>query len=191
MVKISVPSRLWYENEERELIFPDSWQIDDLNPPGFVKPALSPSLIREKIANPIAGPPLAEIAKGKKEAIIVCDDMTRPTPIKDIAPRILEILHHSGMKREQIRFLWALGAHGAHDMSSARKKGKGFLPKVLKKLIVINPYPDCTFLDLICHIDDALIVKSWPEVLTILKNDLPLGARGAVVQDGTMMYLKG
>ena len=54
--------------------------------------------------------------------MIVFDDMTRPTPVKDIAPYILASLHRAGMKKDQIRFLWALGAHGAYDMINARKK---------------------------------------------------------------------
>ncbi len=122
MIKITVPARLWYENEERELLFPDHWQIDNLSPPGLAKPALPASLLREKIIQPLAGPSLKELARHKKEAVIVFDDLTRPTPVKEIALPILEILHDSGMKREQIRFLWALGAHGAQDMINARKK---------------------------------------------------------------------
>ena len=64
------------------------------------------------------------------------------------------------------------------------------MPKYLKKLIVMAPHPDRTSLDLICHADDALIVKTWPEVLAILEKDFPSAARVAVVQDGTMQYLK-
>ena len=122
MRKIFVPSRLWYENQERELVFPDRWQVDNLNPPGFDKPALAATQIRERIERPIAGPTLEELAGGKKQAVIVFDDMTRPTPVKDIAPTILEILHHAGMKKDQIRFIWALGTHAAYDMIHARKK---------------------------------------------------------------------
>ena len=122
MRKIFVPSRLWYENQERELVFPDRWQVDNLNPPGFDKPALAATQIRERIERPIAGPTLEELAGGKKQAVIVFDDMTRPTPVKDIAPTILEILHRAGMKKDQIRFIWALGTHAAYDMINARKK---------------------------------------------------------------------
>jgi nickel-dependent lactate racemase len=78
--------------------------------------------IREKIDSPVAGPALFELAKGKKQAVIVFDDMTRPTPVKEIAPFILDALHKAGMKKDQIRFLWALGSHGAYDMINARKK---------------------------------------------------------------------
>lgn len=122
MIKISIPSRLWYENTEWELTFPDRWQVDNLNSPGFEKPGLTPEQIRDKIENPIKGHRLGTMAKGKKQAVIVIDDMSRPTPGKDVAPFVLESLHRAGMGRDQIRFLWALGCHGAHDMIYARKK---------------------------------------------------------------------
>ena len=410
MKKISIPSRLWYENKEWELTLPERWEVDNLNPPGFDKPKLTSSQIREKIHHPIEGPTLEEMAKGKKQAVIVFDDMTRPTPVKEIAPHILESLHRAGMKKEQIRFIWALGSHGVYDMINARKKlgneivenytvynhdpfqntvrvgrtptgvelwfnrefmncdlkigigcitphvhvgfgggakiilpgvagietinqfhnqlhrdqtrtglgnfsnnimraecdaggdavglnfkvdclinrrgeitslyagsfrathaagaeeGKehygvphctgydlaicnayakanesaiaivlalnllkpregvgvlisdapegqvphyvmrawgsdcggrhysprprGFVQTLMKKLIVMSPYPDRTSLDLICHIDDALIVKTWPEVLTQIEKEFPGRAKAAVVQDGTMMHMQ-
>ena len=410
MQKVSIPSRLWYENREWELIFPDRWQVDNLNSPGFDKPGLSAAQVRERIERPVAGPALGDLAAGKKQAVIVFDDMTRPTPVKEIAPAILEILRSAGMRKDQIRFIWALGTHAAYDMINARKKlggeivenyavynhdpfqntvrvgrtptgvelwfnrefmacdlkigigcitphvhvgygggakialpgvagietinqfhnqlyrdrartglgnfeknimreecdaagdlvglnfkvdcllnrrgqitglyagsfrathaagaeegkehygiphaagydlvvansyakanesaiaallglmlirpkegtlvlvsdapegqvphyvmrawgsdyggrhyqprARGFVSHLMKKLIVMAPYPDRTSLDLICHPDDAVTVKTWPEVLAILENDFPAQARVAVVPDGTMQYLK-
>lgn len=122
MKTIKVPSRLWYDNEERELTFPDAWQVDNLTSSGFEKPGLTPDQIRERIENPVEGPPLEELAKGKQQAVIVFDDMTRPTPVKDVAPYVLAALHRAGMKKDQIRFIWALGSHGTYDMIAARKK---------------------------------------------------------------------
>ncbi len=122
MKKISIPSGLWYENKEWNVTFPDRWEVDNLNPPGFEKVGLTPEQIREKIDHPIEGLPLEEMAKGKKEAVIVFDDMTRPTPVRQIAPYLLKSLHRAGLERDQIRFIWALGAHGAYDMTKARKK---------------------------------------------------------------------
>jgi len=122
MKTVSVPSRLWHENTEMLLSFPDSWDIDDLNSPGLDKPGLNQGQIRTRVENPIDGPALEELARGKNQAVIVFDDMTRPTPVKEIAPVVLDILHRAGMKRDQIRFLWALGSHGAYDMTQARKK---------------------------------------------------------------------
>ncbi len=122
MKTISVPSQLWYENRERELTFPDRWEVDYLTSPGFDKPRLNPDEIKEKIEHPLAGPPLEELARKKNQAVIVFDDMTRPTPVKSVAPFILEILHRAGMTKGQVRFIWALGAHGAYDMINARRK---------------------------------------------------------------------
>ncbi|MBN1381468.1 MAG: DUF2088 domain-containing protein [Deltaproteobacteria bacterium] len=122
MKKVSIPSRLWYENKEWDLTFPDRWQVDNLTSPGLDKPGLSVAEIAGKIAHPTSGPTLEELAKGKKQAVIVFDDMTRPTPVKDVAPHVLEALHKAGMKKEQIRFIWGLGSHGAYDMINARKK---------------------------------------------------------------------
>ncbi|HQI02320.1 MAG TPA: lactate racemase domain-containing protein [Deltaproteobacteria bacterium] len=411
MKTVSVPSRLWYENTETLLSFPERWEIDNLTSPGFDKPGLKPDEIRSRVLSPIEGPSLEELARGRKQAVIVFDDMTRPTPVRDVAPYVLEALHKAGMKKDQIRFIWALGSHGAYDMISARKKlgpeivenyavynhdpfqntvragrtptgvelwfnrefmacdlkigigcitahvhvgfgggaklilpgvagietinqfhnqlyrdqgrtglgnfdnnimrlecdaagdmvkldfkvdclinrkgqiaslyagpfrathaagaaegkehygipfasgydivvsnaygkanesaialllalmtmkpggqgtavlisdapegqvphyvmrawgsdyggrhyspkGPGFIPLLMKKLIVLNPYPDRTSLDLVCHVDDAVIVKTWEEVLRVLEQDHPGGAKVAVIQDGTMQYMK-
>ncbi len=122
MKTVSVPSRLWYENVERVLSFPDRWQVENLTSPGFDKPALSSREILDRIEHPVDGPSLGELARGKKQAVIVFDDMTRPTPVSDVAPHVVEILRRAGMGRDQIRFIWALGSHGACDMISARKK---------------------------------------------------------------------
>ena len=122
MKAISVPSRLWYDNTERELTFPDRWDVTNLTSPGLDKPGLTPEQIKFKIENPIEGATLVELARNKKQAVIVFDDMTRPTPVKDVAQFVLDILHRAGMNRDQIRFLWSLGSHGAYDMINARKK---------------------------------------------------------------------
>jgi nickel-dependent lactate racemase len=122
MQKIFVPSRLWYENQEQELTFPDRWEIHNLNSPGFDRPGLSSQQIKEKIDRPVAGPTLETLAAGKGQAVIVFDDMTRPTPVREVAPHILAALHRAGMEKDQIRFIWGLGGHGAYDMINARKK---------------------------------------------------------------------
>jgi len=60
---------------------------------------------------------------------------------------------------------------------------------IMKKLIVMAPHPDRTSLDLVCHVDDAVIVKTWSEVLELIEKEFPEGAKVAVVQDGTMMHM--
>jgi len=90
MKRVRVPSRRWYENEERELTFPDRWEVDNLTSPGLDKPGLTPEEVAAKIARPVSGPALEELARGRKQAVIVFDDMTRPTPAKEVATAILD-----------------------------------------------------------------------------------------------------
>jgi hypothetical protein len=71
MKSISVPSRLWYDNTERELTFPDRWNVTNLTSPGLDKPGLTPEQIKFKIENPIDGATLFELARDKKQAVIV------------------------------------------------------------------------------------------------------------------------
>ncbi|MGO9416914.1 MAG: lactate racemase domain-containing protein, partial [Syntrophobacteraceae bacterium] len=108
MKTVTVPARRWYDNKERVLTFPDRWDVDHLTASGLEKPCITPSQIRLKIENPIDGPTLSELACGKRQAVIVFDDMTRPTPIKEAARVVLDALHKAGMGKEQIRFIWAL-----------------------------------------------------------------------------------
>ncbi len=67
--------------------------------------------IFEVLENPIKSKPLREIAKGRKNAIILISDITRPVPNSVILPPILKILEESGIKRENITILIATGIH--------------------------------------------------------------------------------
>lgn len=67
--------------------------------------------VRNALADPIGTPRLRELARGKGTAIIVCDDVSRPTPAHLLVPAVLEELHAAGMADEQIAFMMALGTH--------------------------------------------------------------------------------
>jgi len=60
---------------------------------------------------PIGTPPLAEIARGRKDACIVISDVTRPVPNQIILPPILRTLEESGIAAEDITILIATGMH--------------------------------------------------------------------------------
>jgi len=108
MQRVSIPSRLWYDNKEWDLTFPDRWAVHNLNPPGFEKPALTPEQIRAKVENPIEGPTLEDLAGEAAGG----DRLRRHDPADagqgSSAPR-LDALHRAGMKKDQIRFLWLWG----------------------------------------------------------------------------------
>lgn len=58
----------------------------------------------------------------------------------------------------------------------------------LKRLVVLSPQFEKSFADWLA-IPDAIWVKTWPEVMDILLQDFPSGAKVAVVPDGTIQYL--
>lgn len=71
--------------------------------------------VRAAIAEPIASPPLVELAKGRESACIVISDVTRPVPNKVILPPLLETLEQVGISREKITILIATGIHRPNE----------------------------------------------------------------------------
>jgi len=67
------------------------------------------------LANPIGTAPLAELAKGKKDACIVICDITRPVPNQLLLPPILRTLEGAGIPREKITILIATGLHRPNE----------------------------------------------------------------------------
>ena len=76
---LEVPQLPWHGARPLELAFPDEWQVDVCNMAGYDRPAMTDDQIRAAIATPIDTPPISELARGKKEVVIRCDDLARPT----------------------------------------------------------------------------------------------------------------
>ena len=85
-MKIKIPQLLWYENTEMELDFPSSWSIFFCPMKGGEKKKLTHKEMEKAFHKPIGSKPLQELAKGKKEVVILFDDLARPTPVFEIAP---------------------------------------------------------------------------------------------------------
>ena len=67
--------------------------------------------VHKALKKPVHSPPLAELARGRKNACIVISDFTRPVPNKVILPPLLATLERSGIKSEDITILIATGMH--------------------------------------------------------------------------------
>ncbi len=67
------------------------------------------------LARPIGSRPLAEIARGRRNACILICDVTRPVPNRLILPPVLRILHEQGLKREDVLILIATGLHRPNE----------------------------------------------------------------------------
>lgn len=143
--KIYLPQFPWYGDSKFEIDFPPNWQVIICNMPGHDAPKLNKREIQAVFANPIGTPRIAELARGKKEVAILFDDLSRPTKAAELVPYILEELREGGIEGEGIRFVAALGAHGAMKLMDFEKKlGK----QVVQRFPVYNhnPYENCTYL---------------------------------------------
>ncbi|MBU1273777.1 MAG: nickel-dependent lactate racemase [Proteobacteria bacterium] len=63
------------------------------------------------LADPLGGPPLARLARGKSSACIVVSDITRPVPNRLLLPPLLDTLLGAGVPREAVTILIATGMH--------------------------------------------------------------------------------
>lgn len=122
MKSFAIPQLHWYEKKDLMIEFPDNWDVDYCPPNGEKKKKLTEGEIGDIIRKPIGTSKIKDLAKNKKEVSIIFDDFTRLTPIDDIALHVIEELHAAGVKDSQIRFICALGSHGAHDFNMFRKK---------------------------------------------------------------------
>ena len=105
----TVRTRAWYGDEELTLNFPTDWELEVLGPKDA--PALSDSQLERAFAEPIDTPRISELAKGKKSAAIIVDDLSRPTPAAQVIPFILRELAEAGIPKSEIRFVAGIGAH--------------------------------------------------------------------------------
>src|SRR5438876_11523111 len=71
--------------------------------------------IARVLARPTGSRPLAEIARGRKNACILVCDITRPVPNRLILPPLLRILEQEGVARKDILILVATGLHRPNE----------------------------------------------------------------------------
>ncbi|MBU4316503.1 MAG: DUF2088 domain-containing protein [Proteobacteria bacterium] len=142
MMKIGLPQLLWYENSTLEIQLPDDWAVEICPMKGVNAQALTPDEIKNAVLHPLDSPPVSELAQGKKSAVIIFDDMTRPTKTGEIAVFVLEELLKAGIREDEITFVCALGTHGALTANEFRKKlGQAILDRF--RVFNHNIYENC------------------------------------------------
>ena len=71
--------------------------------------------LTERLRQPSGTRPLAELARGRKNACVLISDITRPVPNKVILPPLLSTLEESGIARRDILILVATGLHRPNE----------------------------------------------------------------------------
>ncbi|MDD6877846.1 MAG: nickel-dependent lactate racemase [Clostridiaceae bacterium] len=94
-----------------EFAVPDAC-FDGMLAPRPVLPAPDPAAeIARAIDSPIGTPTLDRIVREGTRVCVICDDISRPTPVSAILPVLLERLHRAGVRREDVQIVMALGSH--------------------------------------------------------------------------------
>lgn len=70
--------------------------------------------VEHALSHPIGARPLAELARGRRDAVVVISDKTRPVPNGVILPPILHTIEAAGVPRSRIEILVATGLHRAN-----------------------------------------------------------------------------
>ena len=142
---VAVPQLAWWGDTEAELSFPKNWEVTACHMDGHEAPKLNQEEFRKAFSNPIGCKPIRELAKGKKNVVILFDDMSRPTKAAEIVPFILEELAMAGVEEDRIQFICALGTHGpltAYDF--AKKLGEDIIGRF--NVYNHNIYENCTYI---------------------------------------------
>ena len=141
---MTVPRQMWYEEGKLLLTFPESWEVMPCLMNGHDVPLITPKRIKAAFENPIGSPKLRELARGKNKVAVIFDDVSRPTRVADLIPCILRELVAAGISEQAVRFICAIGAHGAHTYNDFQKK---LGQKIMDRFPVYNHnvYENCTY----------------------------------------------
>ncbi|MCG9126525.1 DUF2088 domain-containing protein [Candidatus Poribacteria bacterium] len=99
----------WYGDNQLDLNFPSGWEVEMLQQNDA--PALSDPEIEKAFSEPIGTKRISELAKNKKSAAIIVDDLSRPTPAYKVIPFLLRELFAAGVPKSEIRFVVGVGGH--------------------------------------------------------------------------------
>lgn len=170
MKNINLRTGAWTGDKDIELDIPEMWSVNERV--GKPLSRLTEKQIKESILNQVGGESLPILAKNRKNAVIVIDDIMRPTPTAQILPIVIEILTSAGLKKEQIKIVIASGSHQkATEVDIKQKVGEN----ILKEITVL------------AHDDEA-------ENLLYLgktKNDSPIYANKIVVESDLKIAIGG
>ncbi len=121
-MEFTLAQNAWFGGEPARITLPDDWQVEYCGLPADAAPVLGREELKRAIDAPIGTKTIRELAAGKREVCVVFDDMSRGTPCAELAELVTEELLEAGVDKRHIRFLCALGSHGACDRTFFEKK---------------------------------------------------------------------
>ena len=107
--EIILPYGAWQKEEVKSFIFPQKWNIKIMAPEDA--PEISDDDIEKAFLEPIGVSEITKIFSGKKNAVIVIDDITRPAPLGRVLKKLICKIINAGITSDKIKILIATGAH--------------------------------------------------------------------------------
>ena len=136
---IQLPLESWYGSRRFNHLynlhpfhFPKSWHIEIFAPSGIAQARpLSDDEMRQAVQQPIGTEPLRKLAEKSGNAVIIVDDLSRPTPAFAVLPFVLDELSAGGIGPERTKIVIGVGTHRPLTRAEQRRKlGKDILDRV-------------------------------------------------------------
>lgn len=117
-----------------EVQLPERWQVHYA--PIKDLPALTPAQIRDALAHPIGTSPIRELARGKRTAAVIVEDLTRPLRGEDVVPYVIDELHAGGISYDDVTIIIGIGAHRPLGQREYRRK---LGDRIFDSFLAVNP----------------------------------------------------
>ena len=168
-----------------------SFRVEEKNLLEVVKPQqVAPAsdvkkVICDALENPVGCKPLEELVTPESRVVIISDDISRPTPVREILEVLLPKLHKAGIPREQIKIVMALGSHRYMTEAEMRTKVGD---EIFESYQVVNSeFRDPDGLIDLGHADDGSVIQvSW----VVMDGDFRIGI-GNIVPHPAMGWSGG
>jgi len=170
MTEVTLRTKAWMGDAEGTFAVPDGWDVSVYKPRDAG--ATDDEAIRKAMASPIGTERISSLARGKKSAVIILDDLSRPTPAARVAPFVLAELKEAGVPDSGIRFVIGGGAHRPLSKEEmAKKVGK----EIVEKYEVLNHYVYSGDLVGLGNLDDGTPVYVNP---VVAESEVKIGLAG-------------
>ena len=97
--------------------------------------------IRYALDHPIGSPRIEELVRPGMEAVLLFDDLQRPTPVYLALPEILNRLNRAGIPDERVSGICAVGTHPIPTLEQLEKKiGKEVFSRLKGRIFSHDPH---------------------------------------------------
>jgi lactate racemase len=108
--------------ETVEINLPDSWNVQRMEPSPLPAAPDVTSETQRSLAEPVGMARLGELAKPGQKIVIVIDDDSRPTPVWQVLPAVLQELQRGGASLGQVTFVPGVGVHRGMTVEEMEKR---------------------------------------------------------------------